>query len=74
MVNKLIKCYLSVVPLDDRDSYINKRFETPGYLLGNLTYQCIHKITKDINRNLNKYGSNSKKISDTLNYILNRSK
>ena len=32
------------------------------------------KITKDINRNLNKYGSNSKKISDTLNYILNRSK
>ena len=22
--------------------------ETPGFLLGNLTYQCIHKITKDI--------------------------
>ena len=32
----------------DRDSYINKRFETPGFLLGNLTYQCVHKITKDI--------------------------
>ena len=48
MVNKLIKCYLGIVPFDDRDSYINKRFETPGYLLGNLTYQCIHKITKDI--------------------------
>ena len=48
MVNKLIKCYLGITPLDDRDSYINKRLETPGYLLGNLTYQCIHKITKDI--------------------------
>tara|TARA_B100001094_G_scaffold147047_1_gene142392 strand:+ start:1798 stop:5247 length:3450 start_codon:yes stop_codon:yes gene_type:complete len=48
MVNKLIKCYLGISPYDDRDSYINKRFETPGYLLGNLTYQCIHKITKDI--------------------------
>ena len=48
MINKLIKSYLKVNPLDDRDSYINKRFDTPGYLLGNLTYQCIHKISKDI--------------------------
>ena len=48
MINKLIKCYLGITPFDDRDSYINKRLETPGYLLGNLTYQCVHKITKDI--------------------------
>ena len=48
MVNKLIKCCMGVIPFDDRDSYLNKRFETPGYLLGNLTFQCIHKITKDI--------------------------
>jgi DNA-directed RNA polymerase II subunit RPB2 len=48
MVNKLIKAYLGIIPFDDRDSYINKRFETPGFLLGNLTYQCVHKITKDI--------------------------
>ena len=48
MVNKLIKSYLGIIPFDDRDSYINKSFETPGFLLGNLTYQCIHKITKDI--------------------------
>ena len=32
-INKLIKCYLGITPFDDRDSYINKRFETPGYLL-----------------------------------------
>ena len=48
MVNKLLKCCLGVIPFDDRDSHLNKRFETPGYLMGNLTYQCIHKITKDV--------------------------
>ena len=54
MVNKLLKCYLGVIPLDDRDSYLNKRFDTPGYLLGNLTYQCVHKITKDIRNYITK--------------------
>ena len=32
------------------------------------------KIIKDINKNLNKYGSKSKKIDETLNYILKRKK
>ena len=32
------------------------------------------KIIININRNLNKYGSNSKNIKETLNYILNRDK
>ena len=32
------------------------------------------KIIRNINQNLAKYGSNTKKISDTLNYILNRNK
>ncbi len=32
------------------------------------------RIINDINNNLKKYGSNSKKISDTLNFILNRDK
>ncbi len=54
MVNKLLKCYLGAIPLDDRDSYLNKRFDTPGYLLGNLTYQCVHKITKDIRNYIQK--------------------
>jgi DNA-directed RNA polymerase II subunit RPB2 len=48
MVNKLLKAYLGITPLDDRDSHINKRFETTGYLLGNLTFQCFHKLVKDV--------------------------
>ena len=54
MINKLIKCYLGIIPLDDRDSYINKRLETTGNLLGTLTYQTFHKITKDIKNFINK--------------------
>ena len=36
MVNKLIKCYLNIDISADRDSYIHKRIETPGILLGNI--------------------------------------
>ena len=32
------------------------------------------KIIKNINKNLSKYGTNTKKINNTLNYILNRNK
>ena len=32
------------------------------------------KIIKDINKSLKKYGSNSKNLKDTMNYILNRDK
>ena len=32
------------------------------------------KIIKDVNNNLSKYGSRSKKINETLDYILNRKK
>ena len=54
MVNKLLKGYLGIIQLDDRDSHLNKRFETTGYLLGNLTFQCFHKITKDIKNYITK--------------------
>jgi len=36
--------------------------------------KCCDKIIIDINRNLKKYGSNSKNIKETLDYILNRDK
>ena len=54
MVNRLIKCVVKSTLPDDRDSYLNKRFETTGNLMGNLTYQCIYKITKDIKSYINK--------------------
>ncbi len=74
MVNKLLKGYLGIVPLDDRDSHLNKRFETTGYLLGNLTFQCFHKITKDIKNYITKEVNSglwnlNKNYNDIINEI-----
>ena len=33
MINKLLKCYLKIDNLSDRDNYIHKRIETPGVLI-----------------------------------------
>ena len=47
MINKMLKCYLKLDNLSDRDNYIHKRIETPGVLIGNITYLCYNKIFKD---------------------------
>jgi len=36
--------------------------------------KCCNKIILDVNKNLNKYGSNAENIKNTLDYILNRDK
>ena len=74
MVNKLLKCYLGITPIDDRDSFTSKRIETCGPLLGNLFYQCINKINKDIKNYLNKEVTNglwniNKNYDDIINEI-----
>ena len=48
MINKILKRYMNLVSSSNRDSYENKRIETPGILMGNLIYQSLNKITKDI--------------------------
>ena len=48
MVNQLFQCLLGNRELDCRDSYLNKRIETTGYLLGTLSYQCFYKMKKEI--------------------------
>ena len=72
MINKLLKAYLNIIPLDDRDSHLNKRFETTGYLLGNLTFQCFHKITKDIKNYITKeINSGIWNLNKNYNEIIN---
>ena len=58
VINKLIKCYLGIYEPDDRDSYTQKRIETPGVLLGNITLQCINKMIKDIKIYIGKEATN----------------
>ena len=48
MINKMLKCHLGISKPSDRDSYYNKRIETSGSLIGNLTIQGMNKIVKDM--------------------------
>jgi DNA-directed RNA polymerase II subunit RPB2 len=54
MVNKLLKCYLGIKEFDDRDSYINKRVDTPGILMANLFRQYYGKVIKDMKNMIQK--------------------
>jgi len=60
MTLKLIKFVKGIIQEDDRDSFENKRVDTPGVMLGNLFRQSFTKLIKDatsiINREIN-YGS-----------------
>ena len=48
MINKLLKYSLGLIEPSNRDSYPNKRMEVAGVLMGNLIYQGLNKISKDI--------------------------
>ncbi|KAG1675891.1 hypothetical protein FOA52_001548 [Chlamydomonas sp. UWO 241] len=54
MACKLIKCYAGVTPFDDRDSYVNKRVDTPGVLLASLFRQYYGKVINDMKNMVNK--------------------
>ena len=48
MICKMIRIYLQYDDYDNRDSYMNKRIDTPGVLMSNLFRQCYGKMTKEI--------------------------
>ena len=48
MTRKLLRTYLGYEPYDNRDSYIHKRIDTPGVLIGNLFRQCYGKMIKEM--------------------------
>jgi len=48
MVNKLLKCNLGLTNYDDRDSFLNKRVETSGYLMAELFRAYFGKFVKEL--------------------------
>ncbi len=48
MVRKLLYNYLGYLHYDDRDSFINKRVESPGALLASLFRTNFNKLIKDV--------------------------
>ena len=72
MINKLIKCLLKINKCSDRDSYSNKRIETCGVLMGNLTIQGMSKIIKDMKTQITKeVNSGIWAIKDNYSDIIN---
>jgi DNA-directed RNA polymerase II subunit RPB2 len=54
MMRKLFSCYLGLQPFDDRDSYLNKRIDTPGVLMANLFRQYYGKMIKEMKNMVHK--------------------
>lgn len=73
MTRKLLECYTNKRPLDERDSYINKRVDTPGILLANLTRQYYGKVIKEmrnmIQKEIKTSVSNAIKFPNTINRV-----
>lgn len=73
MVNKLLKCYLGILPFDDRDSYINKRVDTPGVLMANLFRQYYGKVIKDMKNMIQKeVNGGAWKATNKFSNVLNK--
>ena len=75
MVGRLLRCHLKVVPLDDRDSYINKRLDAPGVLIANLFRQYYGRVIKDMRMLVQKDLNNANaawRATNKLIHILTR--
>jgi len=72
MTKKLLSVYLNKIQYDDRDSYVNKKLDTPGILMGNLFKLYFNKMVKEIKTNLNKeFNSGSWKANNYFHDIIN---
>lgn len=54
MVARLIRVKRGIAPMDDRDSYVNKRIDTPGALLTGLFRQHFCKFVREVRSLLHK--------------------
>ena len=50
MLNKLLNCYLGRTPVDDRDSFINKRIDMPGDIILDIAIKTHKKMLNDCNK------------------------
>jgi len=73
MVRKLMKCFLGICEFDDRDSYINKRVDTPGVLLASIFRQYYGKMVKDLKNMVQKeINTGGWKVSNKLINVINK--
>jgi DNA-directed RNA polymerase beta subunit len=67
MTNKLIRTSFGWLPVDDRDSYLNKRIELTGTLLNNLFH--FNKLVKEMQKQVVKNKRSWRSTDDYENII-----
>ena len=71
MVRKILSIHLGYMDYDNRDSYLNKRIDTPGILFSNLFRQCYGKLIKEVRnlvvRELNLWRANPSMQQEIIN-------
>ena len=72
MVFKLFKTKMGIIKESDRDSHINKRIDTAGFLLNNLFRNYFNKMVKDMQKQIKKeLASGSWRSDDDYKNIIN---
>lgn len=69
MVNKLLSCVIGRESPDDRDSYINKRIDLSGVLIGELFKQFYRKMLNECNRFFKKRNVDDRNPFNIINQI-----
>ncbi|MDP6584312.1 MAG: hypothetical protein QF535_06625, partial [Anaerolineales bacterium] len=73
MVNKLLQCRNGWIPIDDRDSYLNKRIDLTGVLLNNLFRNYFNKLVKDMQKHvIREINNGSWRSTDDYMRIMNK--
>lgn len=67
MINRLLRVHLGRIPIDDRDSYVNKRVDLPGDLMFELYKQQHKKMLGECKR----FFDSRNKSNDTPIFIVN---
>jgi DNA-directed RNA polymerase II subunit RPB2 len=69
MVNKLFNTFIGRVQPDDRDTFVNKRIELPGVLLGQLFKQVYNKMIKEVTTYFKKKNNSDETPLKVINQI-----
>ncbi len=69
MINKLLKVYLGITKVDDRDSYVNKRIDLPGDLLMELFRQRFKIMMSDCKKFFDNRNDNDERPLNIINQI-----
>jgi DNA-directed RNA polymerase II subunit RPB2 len=73
MANKLMKCFIGMNDMDDRDSYLNKRVDSPGVMLANLFRQYYGRVVKDLKNSVVKeLNTGCWKSSNDITNLINK--